>query len=317
MPKETLTVISPVFNEEEVISDFYEQLSDTLSKIKGIEWNILFVVDPGEDQTESRLLELSKKNKRVKILFLSRRFGHQMSLVAGIDHCDSDIIVMMDSDLQHPPELIHEMLDNYKKGYEVVYTIRDFPSDPNIFKRAGSKLFYKLMAQISEIDLIQGEADFRLISKRVADVFKSSIRERNQFLRGLFNWVGYKRVGIHFQPNSRVLGRSKYNFSTMLGFANNGIISFSKKPLQLSISMGFIFACFGFLFSAFVFFEYFINDQIPSGWTTLGILISFYSAVQLIVLGLMGQYIGSIYDEVKGRPLYLIDKKINIDESSP
>jgi len=313
MPKETLTVICPVFNEEEVISNFYEQLSDTLSEIKTVEWSILFVVDPGDDETESKLLELSKNDKRLKILFLSRRFGHQMSLVAGIDHSDADIVIMMDSDLQHPPELIHDMLDYYNKGYEVVYTIRDFPGDPNIFKRVGSKLFYKLMNQISEIDLMQGEADFRLISKRVADLFKNSIRERNQFLRGLFNWIGYKRIGIHFQPKERDLGKSKYTFSTMLSFASNGIVSFSKKPLKLSISIGFIFACFGLLFSAFAFFEYFINDQIPSGWTTLGILISFFSAVQLIILGIFGQYIGSIYDEVKGRPLYLIDKKINID----
>lgn len=313
MNKESLTVICPVFNEEEVIREFYEQLNTVLNDLESVEWSILFVLDPCNDATETILTDIANKNKKVKIITLSRRFGHQMSLVAGIDNTDSDMIIMMDSDLQHPPELIPEMIEQYRTGNDVIYTIRDFPADTNPIKRLGSKSFYKLMSQISDIDLIQGEADYRLISRRVANIFKTSIRERNQFLRGLFNWVGFKRAGIHYKPRSRALGKSKYSFSTMFSFASTGIISFSKKPLEYSVFIGIIFALLGILFSAYAFIDYFMNDQIPSGWTSLGILVSFFSAVQLIVLGVLAQYIGSIYEEVKSRPLYLIEKKINLD----
>ena len=309
----TLTIICPVYNEEEGIRQFYQALINTLEKLDKIEWEILFVLDPGQDNTEGEIVNIIDDDERVRLIVLSRRFGHQMSLVAGMDNTDSDIIIMMDADLQHPPELIIEMIDTFLQGYEVVYTIRDFPGDTNVFKRFGSKIFYSLMNSLSEIELSQGEADYRLISNRVANVFKNSIRERNQFLRGLFNWVGYKRIGINYQPLKRAHGKSKYSFSTMIHFASSGITSFSKKPLQFAISFGILFAFFGFLFSIYAFIQYFLNNQIPSGWTTLGILISFFSGIQLLFLGILGEYVGAVFDEVKARPLYLIDKKINLD----
>jgi len=314
MTNKTLKVICPVYNEEAVIPLFYESLKKVLVKIDDdYDWKILFVIDPSTDNTEEVLGSIAGQDKRVQLIILSRRFGHQMSLVAGIDNSTEDVVIMMDSDLQHPPDLILKMLEAYDQGYEVVYTVRNYPKDSNIIKRFGSKIFYRLMSAISEIQLASGEADYRLVSKRIVDIFKTSIRERNQFLRGLFWWIGYKRIGISYEPNERISGTSKYTFSTMLQFATHGIISFSKKPLQFAIALGIFFAFLGLIFSIYIFLEYFVNDQIPTGWTTLGILVSFFSGIQLLFLGILGLYLGAIHDEVKGRPLYLIDEKINLD----
>ncbi len=277
------------------------------------DWKILFVIDPSTDTTQEVLRSIASKDKRVQLITLSRRFGHQMSLVAGIDNSDEDIVIMMDSDLQHPPDLIIKMLEAYEQGCEVVYTVRNYPRDSNIFKRFGSKFFYKLMGALSDIQLTPGEADYRLISKRIVDIFKTNMRERNQFLRGLFKWVGYKRTEITYEPNARVSGTSKYTFSTMFRFAADGIISFSKKPLQFAIALGIFFASLGIIIALYVFLVSFIDGQIPAGWTTLAILVSFFGGMQLLVLGILGEYLGAIYDEVKGRPLYLIEEKINID----
>ena len=310
----TLTVICPVYNEEEVLEIFHDSLSRVLNQVSArYTWNILFVMDKSTDRSLEILRTLSKKDGRVKALALSRRFGHQMSLVAGIDHSDSDIIIMMDSDLQHPPELIPQMLDAYEKGNDVVYTIRKDSQELSFLKRFTSRNFYRVMEWLSSVSLGSGEADFRLISRRVALVFKEKIRERNQFLRGLFKWVGYNSCGIEYVPGERAAGSSKYNWSRMLNFASAGIISFSKKPLQFAIIIGLIFALIGLISGVFTLVNFFINRNLPSGWATLSILISIFGGFQLFFLGIMGEYIGAIFDEVKRRPLYLIDEAINLN----
>lgn len=311
--RKTLQVICPVYNEEKMVEVFYAQLSKVLSCVANYEWNVLFVMDKSSDKTADVLDNLAKKDNRVQVLILSSRFGHQMSLVAGIDHCRADAIIMMDSDLQHPPELIPQMLKQFEMGYEVVYTIRSEPKDNSFLKKICSKLFYKMMNWLSEVELSSGEADFRLISKRVASVFQTSIRERNQFLRGLFSWVGFKRVGLVYDANDRQIGTSKYNWTRMLRFAFAGIVSFSKKPLQYAILLGLIFSIFGLFFTAVVIVNYFLNDQTPSGWSTLSILISVFGGIQLFFMGVLGEYVGAIFDEVKSRPLYLVEQKINVE----
>ena len=235
-----------------------------------------------------------------------------MSLVAGIDHTESDIVIMMDADLQHPPELIFEMLEKYHEGYEVVFTIRDNPRDNNFIKRGASKLFYKIMGFFSDIKLQSGEADYRLISKNVAEVFKNQIREKNQFLRGLFNWIGFKRIGINYKPNLRKAGRSKYSWSGMFSFAANGIISFSRKPLKIAMILGLLFFLFGLGSLIYTLVQYFMANNLPPGWATVTILISLFGGMQLLFMGILGEYIGQIYDEVKNRPLYIIEEKINL-----
>ena len=310
----SLQIVCPVYNEQEVIQLFHSALSSTLSIIENrYQWRILYVVDSSSDATMNILKKFSEEDKRIQIISLSNRFGHQMSLVAGIDHCNSDAVIMMDSDLQHPPELIPELLNAFEQGNDVVYTIRKEPKDNSFFKRFGSNSFYRIMSWLSDVPLAPGEADYRLISRRVADIFKNNIRERNQFLRGLFSWVGFNRCGINYNPVDRIKGESKYDWSRMFQFASAGIISFSKKPLQYAILLGLFFSLLGLASGLYIFVTFFISDSIPSGWTTLGVLVSIFSGIQLLFMGIIGEYIGAIFDEVKARPLYLIEESVNIE----
>lgn len=310
----TLSIVCPVYNEEEGIEVFYTALSKVLDTLnEKYVWNILFVIDKSSDHSMDILRELARKDKRVRVLLLSRRFGHQMSLVAGIDYADSDVIIMMDSDLQHPPELIPKMLQAYEKGNDVVYTIRKYPGDRSFLKKLASRNFYRVMRWLSNVSLADGEADFRLISNRVAKIFKTKIRENNQFLRGLFRWVGFQSEAIEYSPCVRFMGESKYNWSRMFDFALSGIVSFSKKPLKLAIIIGLLFSLVG-LFSALLsFINFLVYRNAPSGWTTLSILISIFGGFQLVFLGILGEYVGAIFDEVKKRPLYLIEETLNFD----
>ena len=313
--KKSLTVICPVYNEEAVIRDFYNELKEVLVRLKDkYESKTLFVVDPSTDSTLEILKQIAQTDRSVQIIALSSQFGHQMALLAGMDNSHSDCTIMMDSDLQHPPSLIPEMLNHFEKGFDVVYTVRRDVPESNIFKRLSSKAFYRMINQISQVPINESAADFRLISRRVLTVFKNQIRERNQFLRGLIKWVGFKSTGIPFQAKKRPAGKSKYSFGRMVQFGLHGILSFSKRPLQAATFVGFIFASLGFIYGLIVFIQYFFDRSLPSGWATLIILISMFSGVQLIFLGIIGEYIGAIFDEVKGRPHYIIDEKINFNK---
>ena len=311
--KQSLQLICPVYNEEEIIEEFYCRLIGQLDAIQTrYDYRILFVADKCVDNTTQILDAIIERDNRVQLLVLSNRFGHQMSLLAGIDHADSDVVIMMDSDLQHPPEIILELLAKYEEGYDVVSTIRKVPKDSSMLKRWSSKLFYRILNKISEIDLSPGEADFRLASRRVIEVFQTKIRERNQFLRGLFRWIGFSHTVVHFEPDDRAKGVSKYNWSIMFKFATHGLVSFSQKPLQLSIIVGLIFSLVGILIAIWSLGSYFVYSEIPSGWTSLSVMIAFFSGVQLMFLGIIGQYIGAIFDETKSRPHYIIDRKNNL-----
>tara|TARA_X000000368_G_C23043730_1_gene718165 strand:+ start:108 stop:1046 length:939 start_codon:yes stop_codon:yes gene_type:complete len=308
-----ITIISPVFNEESVIKVFFNALKETLDSIENnYIFEILFVVDKSSDKTFEIITEIAKENNNVKAILLSRRFGHQMSLVAGMDQVKDGAIIMMDSDLQHPPNVILEMIDKYEKGFEIVYTIRTSTEKQNLIRSTMSKIFYYLLNRISDINIGIGEADYRLISPKVVNIFQNQIRERNQFLRGLFKWVGFKSVSVNFKANERVAGKTKYSFNTMIKFASSGLTSFSRKPLQYSIYLGVILSLLSFGIGIHSFISYFLNNVTPSGWTTLTILISLFSGIQLLFLGVIGEYIGSIFEEVKQRPLYIIEDKINI-----
>jgi len=309
----SLTVICPVYNEEYVIRLFYESLKKTLDAVRGYRCEVLFVVDRSKDKTLEILRDIAANDGNVKVLSLSSRFGHQMSIVAGIDHAQTDLLIMMDSDLQHPPELIPKMLSQYEEGYEVVHALRKWPADKSKVKKLASKAFYQIVNRFSEVKIESGAADFRLISRRVADVFRSKIREQNQFLRGLFRWVGFRQVNIEFVPAARASGMTKYDWSRLLKFAMSGITSFSRKPLQYAIGLGLLTATFGLVFGIFAIVSYFFTDQMPSGWATLATIISFLGGIQLIFLGVLGEYVGAIFDEVKRRPLYVVEESINIE----
>lgn len=310
--KKLIQVISPVYNEEDVIEEFYSQLSATLQSVEERYcYKIMLVADKCTDRTAEILVDLAKNDPRLQILLLSNRFGHQMSLLAGLDHSEADAVIMMDSDLQHPPAVVLELLDAYESGFEIVTTIRNEPKDNSWIKRLGSNLFYKIMNKFSEIEISPGEADFRLMTRRAVRVFQRDIRERNQFIRGLVRWVGFKQTRIRFEPHERFKGASKYSWSIMFRFATDGIVSFSKKPLQYAILAGVLFSFLAVLIAVWSFVSYFLYAEIPSGWTSLSIMVSFFAGIQLLFLGVIGQYIGAIFDESKARPHYIVEDKHN------
>lgn len=310
-----INVILPVYNEAEVISDFNNALFETIDALSSqYSFEVIYVLDKSTDSSDLILKEICNKRINVKLLALSRRFGHQASLLAGMDACDGDAVIMMDSDMQHPPTLIPTMLKEFENGYDVVYTIRQDSRETGFFKRISSKLFYRLINQLSQVPINESSADFRLVSRRVLELFQNQLREQNQFLRGLFSWVGFKTIGIPFQVNSRAAGCSKYTLSRMVRFGVAGVVSFSKRPLNAAIYLGFALAICAFLFIGITMVQYFLYSFFPSGWTTIVILISLFSGTQLIFLGIIGEYIAAIFDEVKGRPHYLIEEKVNFDE---
>ncbi|ABQ92425.1 glycosyltransferase family 2 protein [Roseiflexus sp. RS-1] len=315
--RRTITIVSPVYNECEIITTFYAELKKVLDAIAdSYESTICFVVDRSTDGTLDILRDIARVDRSVRVIAMTGRFGHQMCLLAGIDYSDSDVLIMLDSDLQHPPDLIPIMLRYYEEGYDVVYTIREDTNDVHFAKRVASKLFYRLLNQISQVPINENAADFRLISRRVVKVFQKRIRERNLFLRGFFEWMGFRSIAVPFKVRKRAGGFSKYSFTRMFRFALDGVISFSKQPLRAATVFGLLIALFGFLLSFVTAVQYFIFSSFPSGWTTLVVLMSIFSGTQLVFLGVIGEYIGAIFDEVKARPHYIIDELINFNENT-
>ena len=312
MSKLKLTVVTPVFNEEQVIGYFHARTRKVLDSLDDVETTILFVVDRCTDNTLNVLRSLVASDSNAKVIALSSRFGHQMSLLAGIENSlDADAIIMMDSDLQHPPELIPELLENFKRGFDVVYTVRRDTENVGIFRKMAGNLFYRGLGKLSQVPINANAADFRLVSGRVAKILSVDFQERNMFLRGLFSWIGFQQTGVEYVAEKRFAGQSKYSFSKMVQLAMAGVLSFSTKPLQMGIFVGIGFATLAFILILAAIIKYFIVQSIPSGWTTLVVLLLLFSGIQLIVLGIMGAYIGGIYEEVKGRPRYIIEEEIS------
>ncbi len=303
----TISIISPVYNEAEVIELFHTELRHILDRMADYRFEIVYVVDRSTDDTLTILKRIAATDDRVRILAMSARFGHQTALLAGIDHSHGDAVVMLDSDLQHPPSLIPRLVVEFENGFDVVYTVR---SRSNL----SSRLFYRLLSRMSNVPIDANAPDFRLISRRVADIFRFQIRERNQFIRGLVGWMGFSRTAVEFDVGKRAGGRSKYAFGRLLRFAAEGIVSFSKRPLQAAIVTGLIFSVLSLLLVIITFIQYFIYKSLPSGWTTLVIITAAFNGVQLIFLGVLGEYIGAIFDEVKARPHYIIEEQIGNDE---
>lgn len=308
----TLTVIGPVYREEAVIEAFYTELKAELAKLSNWESKILFVVDKSNDRTLEILRKIAQRDPSVGVIGLSTRFGHQMSLLAGLDHAQGNAIIMMDTDLQHPPAVIPELLAQFEQGKDIVYTIRETSGDVSLLRAVLGSIFYRFVNAISDVPIIENASDFRLISRRVADVIRTGVGERNLFLRGIFAWVGFEQGCVRFAAHERRGGKSKYSLTRLLQFATSGIISFSKKPLRAASIVGVLFALFGFCVAAGTIVQYFIYGSLPSGFATLVVLLSLFGGVQLIFLGIIGEYIGAIFDEVKARPRYIVEESINV-----
>jgi dolichol-phosphate mannosyltransferase len=306
-----LAIVTPVYNEEQVIAHFHSRTKAVLDQMDDVEGKIIYVVDRCPDETLDILRKIIAVDPLAEALALSSRFGHQMSLLAGIEHAlDADVIVMMDCDLQHPPELIPELLARFREGYEIVYTIRQDTKAISPFRKAAGSFFYKILRKLTQVPINSNAADFRLISQRVAIILTNNFPERNMFLRGLFSWIGYRQTSVNFVAEKRFAGKSKYTLSKMIRLATTGMLSFSTKPLQIGIFIGVAFAFIAMIMIIWVVIDFFLKHNIPSGWTTLVVCLLLFSGVQLIVLGILGVYIGSIFEEVKRRPRYLVEERI-------
>ena len=305
--KPTITIIAPVYNEEPVLPELYKRIS-AIMDAAGDTWELLVVDDGSRDRSAEIIAELHANDPRVKGISFSRNFGFQEAVTAGLDYAQGDAVVLTDADLQDPPEVIPEMIAKWREGYDVVYGVRESREGETWFKLVTAKLFYRLIHRITSVNIPLDTGDFRLMDRRVVDSLRS-MRERNRFLRGMVPWVGYRQTGVHFVRAPRYAGEAKYNsFRRMFKFAMNAITSFSYVPLQLATYLGFVIAAISAIaILVVVLLRLFAPHELTGQATTL-VAVLFLGGVQLISLGIIGEYLGRIYDEVKGRPLYLIDK---------
>ena len=307
----TVDVVLPVFNEEEVLDAFHGSLTSVLQALSDrYRFGVCYVLDRSADDSIGVLKRLADSDPRVTILHLSTRFGHQMSLVAGIDQSKADAVIMMDCDLQHPPAVIPRLLEKFEDGYDIVHAIREYDGQTGPFKRWSSRMFYRLQNAMSPIEMQPGAADFRLISRKVALLFQTAIRERGQFLRGLFQWVGFRTATVAFVSPPRTKGTTKYDVKQLITFSVTGILSFSKIPLRVATLLGFFISTLSLAYGFWLIGQYFVAGHMPPGYTSLIVMMLFLGGLQLTVLGILGEYLGSVFDEVKQRPLYIVDEVI-------
>jgi dolichol-phosphate mannosyltransferase len=307
-----VSVVVPCFNEEEVIEHTHKRLTDVLFKIK-MKYEIIYVSDGSSDKTNSLLEKIYQDDKTgmTKTVILSRNFGHQIATTAGIDNAIGDAVVLIDADLQDPPELIPTMIEKWKAGYQVVYCQRKNRQGESKFKLFTAKYFYKTLTYLSDINIPEDTGDFRLMDRKVVDVIKS-MPEKDRFLRGMIAWVGFNQFALKYDRVERYAGESKYPFWKMVKFSIDGILSFSIKPLRLAMLLGFASSIISLGGTAYAITQWIIGTPVV-GWTLMFIAIMFFSGVQLISLGVIGEYIGRTYSESKNRPLYIIEKKEGFD----
>jgi len=303
---EKISIVVPCYNEEGSLPEFYNQIAQKLSD--NYELELLFVDDGSIDNTVNVIKRLSDKDKRVKYLILSKNFGHQNALKAGYDMATGDAVICMDADLQHPVEIIPNLIRLWKDGYHVVYTKRIENIKTSFFKKLSSRWFYEFMSRLSEIKISSGTADFRLLDRRVVDELKA-LNENHLFFRGLIPWVGFKQIGIEYHAQERYSGVSKYTFMKMVKLASAGITAFSTKPLKLSIMFGLFIASISFVYILYALWVHFFTDEAVTGWTSLIISVLFMGGIQLIMIGILGEYLGKLFMENKRRPNYIIMEK--------
>lgn len=304
-----ISIVIPAHNEEGNVALVHEKIKQVFSGLKDYDFEIIFVNDGSRDHTQQKLEELSQKYEEVKYIEFSRNFGHQPAVKAGMDHANGNAVISMDGDLQHPPELIPEMIQKWEEGYDVVFTVRTYPKEISYFKRKTSDLFYKLLSSLSDVNLTKGGgSDFRLMDANAVQVMRN-FNEDDLFLRGLTSWMGFKQIGIDFKANERVSGESSYNLKKMFTFAFTGITAFSVKPLYLAAYLGFLFSAVSVIgYGGYVLHSFIAGTEI-SGWASLIMTIVFFGGLQLIIMGIMGIYLGKIFKQVKDRPNYIIKNK--------
>lgn len=301
-----------MYYEEEVVDECYNRVSNILKKLDDYGYEIIFINDGSKDKTLELLENIANIDKNVKIISFSRNFGHQCAVTAGLQYVTGDAIVIIDADLQDPPELIPQMLKLWEDGNEVIYGKRKTRGGESKFKLLTAKMFYSTLNALSDVDIPKDTGDFRLVDRKVVDVI-NSLPEHNKFLRGLFSWVGFEQKAFEYERKERFAGKTKYPLKKMLKLASDGIISFSTKPLKLVGGLGVVSIILSFIILIYSILSFICKwNNLTSGWTSLMVTITFFSGTILISLWMIGEYIERIYDESKARPQYIIKKKINI-----
>lgn len=304
-----ISIVIPAHNEEGNVALVHEKISQVFSGLSNYDFEIIFVNDGSRDQTQQKLEELSREYDEVKFIEFSRNFGHQPAVKAGIDHAHGNAVISMDGDLQHPPELIPELIKKWEEGNDIVFTVRKYPKEISLFKRRTSDFFYKILSKLSDVNLTKGGgSDFRLMDANAVEVMRS-FNEDDLFLRGLTSWMGFKQAGIEFTANERLSGQSSYNIKKMVTFAFTGITAFSVKPLYIAAYLGFLFSGLSVVGYGIYVIHSFITETEISGWASLIMTIVFFGGLQLIILGIIGIYLGKIFKQVKERPNYIIKNK--------
>jgi glycosyltransferase involved in cell wall biosynthesis len=302
-----LSVVAPVYNEEQTIEEFHRRVVAALGELP---FELVLVDDGSTDSTAPLLHDLAERDRRVRVVSLSRNFGHQAALTAGLDHARGDAVVMLDADLQDPPELIPRMLEEWRRGTDVVYAVRRLRPGETRLKLSTARWFYRLFSRLAQIDLEQEAGDFRLLDRRALDAL-NSMRERNRFLRGMTVWVGFTQTAVPYDRDPRFAGVTKYSGRRMIRFSLDAISSFSNVPLQMATLLGFLFSGIAFL-GIPVAIGFRIAGQFVPGITTVLLVMLLLGGIQLITVGLIGEYLGRVYDEVKRRPLYVVRDRRNI-----
>lgn len=304
-----LSVVVPLYNEEGNVAPLFERIEPVLAKLPGSpSYEIVIVDDGSSDATAQRVRDQMKTRKNVVLLRLSRNFGHQLAATAGIESATGDAVILMDGDLQDPPELIESFVAKWREGNDVVYAVRRTRKGESAFKLMTARLFYRIVRRMTKVDIPVDTGDFRLMSRRVVEALRRS-PERHRFLRGMVSWIGYRQIGVSYDRDVRHSGTTKYPLSKMLRFAVDGITSFSDVPLRFASYLGFCSSVVAFVYAIYVIVSKIANVHplaYTPGWASTIVAVLFLGGVQLIGIGILGEYIGRIYDEVKGRPIYLI-----------
>lgn len=311
----SLSVIIPCFNEEEVLRESYRRTKAVLDTLP-CDTEIIYVNDGSLDKTRAMLDEIAASDAHVKVLHFSRNFGHQPAVSAGIKNCHTDLAIIMDADLQDPPELIPEILAlREKEQANSVYCVRRSRDKESFFKLFTARLFYRTMNRMSEVEFPLDTGDFRLIDRKIMNEF-NRLREHGKYIRGLVSWIGFKQVAFYYERKARVAGETKYPLSKMIRFASNALLYFSKKPLRLAMSLGFIAVIIGIILAIwFTLGKLYGFSNAETGWTSIMTVVVFFGGVQLLTIGVLGQYIGVLFDEIKNRPEYIIDEKRNYTDN--
>lgn len=312
--KRLISLVVPVYNESAVIRAFYDRAASALALLDGFDYEILFVDDGSRDDSYQQLTAFAQHDPGVRVIKFSRNFGHQIAITAGVDHARGDCVVVIDSDLQDPPEVIRAMIQTWDEGFDVVYGVREEREGESAMKLLTASMFYRLLGSVAKIQIPANVGDFRLMSRRAVDELKQ-LREKDRFVRGLVSWIGFKQTGVKYHRDKRYAGETKYPYRKMIKFAMDGIASFSTTPLRLATWLGYGASLLAFLYLISVFIQKLMGITVQ-GFATIMVAMMFLGGVQLICLGILGEYLGRIFNEIKPRPMYIVEELIGASDTA-